>query len=113
LNFASGEPRIAGIQQGKGGGEKIGVFSVFTDREKETMNFVDKLKLSVMVFLVLILAIYPSISRAVGPEAEPVVEIPAPRYDAGTHWQGEVVTHTFELKNSGNGELKILRVKPG
>jgi hypothetical protein len=77
------------------------------------MNFVDKLKFSVMVFLVLILAIYPSISRAVGPEAEPVVEIPAPRYDAGTHWQGEVVTHTFKLKNSGNGELKILRVKPG
>ena len=54
-----------------------------------------------------------SFAQAAAPKAEPVVEIPAPRYDAGSHWQGEVVTHAFEVKNSGNSELKILSVKPG
>ena len=67
-----------------------------------------------IVFLVgLILAIYPSASHAVAPEAKPVVEIPSPRHDAGTHWEGEVVTHSFEVKNTGSGELRILNVRPG
>jgi len=77
------------------------------------MKFVDNLKLSIILFLGLSLAIYPSVSRADASEAKPVMEILSPRHDAGTHWEGEVVSHTFEVRNSGNGELKILSVKPG
>ena len=67
-----------------------------------------------IIFLVgLILAIYPSVFWADASATKPVVEIPSPRHDAGTHWEGEVVSHAFEVRNSGNGELKILRVKPG
>ena len=67
-----------------------------------------------IIFLVgLILAIYPSVFWADASAAKPVVEIPSPRHDAGTHWEGEVVSHAFEVRNSGDGELKILRVKPG
>ena len=44
---------------------------------------------------------------------EPVLVIPSPRHDAGRHWEGETVTHTFEVKNGGTAELRILNVKPG
>jgi len=66
-----------------------------------------------ILFIGLMGGFYASFAQAVAPEAEPVMEISSPRHDAGTHWEGEVVTHTFEVKNSGNGELKILSVKPG
>ena len=82
-------------------------------REKKIMNFVDKLKLPILVFVALILAIYPIVSQAVAPESQPVMEIPSPRHDAGTHWEGAVVNHSFEVKNTGSSELKILNVKPG
>ena len=39
--------------------------------------------------------------------------IPSPRHDAGIHWEGETVSHTFEVKNGGTAELRILNVKPG
>jgi hypothetical protein len=77
------------------------------------MIFFEKLKLPMMVLVGLILAIYPIVAQAVAPEAKPVVEIPSPRHDAGTHWEGEIVTHGFEVKNTGSGELRILNVKPG
>ena len=48
-----------------------------------------------------------------GSEAQPEVEIPSPRHDAGTHWEGEVVKHAFEVRNNGSGELRILSVRPG
>jgi hypothetical protein len=56
---------------------------------------------------------YPIVAQAVAPEAKPVVEITSPRHDAGTHWEGEVVTHGFEVKNTGTSELRIISVKPG
>ena len=65
-----------------------------------------------IVFLVSLIA-YSGLAEAVAPEVKPVVEIPSPRHDAGTHWEGELVSHTFEVRNTGNGELKILNVKPG
>lgn len=86
---------------------------LISQREKEIMNLFDRLKLPIMVLFGLILAIYPSVSQAVAPEAKPVVEIPSPRHDAGTHWEGEIVTHGFEVKNTGSSELRILNVKPG
>ena len=77
------------------------------------MNLVDNLKLPIMVFVGLILAIYPIVSQADSAAAKPVLEIPSPRHDAGTHWEGEVVSHTFQVKNTGSEELRILSVKPG
>lgn len=77
------------------------------------MKFRGIMKWLAILLIGLTACFYSSFALAVAPEAEPVVEIPAPRYDAGTHWQGEAVTHAFEVKNSGNGELKILSVKPG
>jgi hypothetical protein len=56
---------------------------------------------------------YSSFAQAVAPEAQAVVEIPSPRHDAGTHWEGEVVTHGFKVKNTGSSELRIISVKPG
>jgi hypothetical protein len=45
--------------------------------------------------------------------AKSALIIPSPRYDAGIHWEGETVSHTFEVKNGGSAELRILNVKPG
>lgn len=77
------------------------------------MNLVDNLKLPIIVFVGLILAIYPIVSQADSSIAKPVLEIPSPRHDAGTHWEGEVVSHSFQVKNTGSEELRILSVKPG
>ncbi len=77
------------------------------------MNSRSSLKWQIVLFVGLIGGFYSSFAQAVTPEAKPVMEIPSPRHDAGTHWEGEVVSHTFEVRNSGDGELKILSVKPG
>ena len=77
------------------------------------MNLVDNLKLPIIVFVGLILAIYPIVSQADSAAVKPVLEIPSPRHDAGTHWEGEVISHTFQVKNTGSEELRILSVKPG
>jgi len=77
------------------------------------MKLLGILKWQIVLFVGLILAVCPSFSQAVAPEAKPVVEITSPRHDAGTHWEGDIVTHGFEVKNTGSSELKILNVKPG
>ena len=77
------------------------------------MNLVDNLKLPIMIFIGLILAIYPIVSYADSSASKPVLEIPSPRHDAGTHWEGEVVSHTYQVKNTGSEVLRILSVKPG
>ncbi len=77
------------------------------------MKVVDNLRLPIMVFVGLILVIYPIVSHADSPAARPILEIPSPRHDAGTHWEGEVVSHTYQIKNTGTEELRILSVKPG
>ncbi len=46
-------------------------------------------------------------------DGKPAMLIPSPRHDAGTHREGETVSHTFEVKNNGTEELRILNVKPG
>jgi hypothetical protein len=67
-----------------------------------------------MVLLtVLLLALSPIASQADSPAAKPILEIPSPRHDAGTHWEGEVVSHTYQVKNTGSEVLRILSVKPG
>jgi hypothetical protein len=77
------------------------------------VNVVDSLKLPIMIFIGLILAIYPIVSQADSSAAKPVLEIASPRHDAGTHWEGEVVSHTYQVKNTGSDVLRILSVKPG
>ena len=88
-------------------------FPIFTERNREMVNVVDSLKLPVMIFIGLILALYPIVSQADSPAAKPILEIPSPRHDAGTHWEGEVVSYTYQVKNTGSEVLRILSVKPG
>ena len=77
------------------------------------MNFLNKLKWSTVLLAVLVTAIYPIVSHADSSAAKPILEIPSPRHDAGTHWEGEVVSHTYQVKNTGSEVLRILSVKPG
>jgi len=71
------------------------------------------MKWLVILFVGLIGGFNSNFARAAAPEAKPVVEIPSPRHDAGTHWEGDIVTHGFEVKNTGSSELRIISVKPG
>ena len=77
------------------------------------MNFLKRLKWSIVLFTFLVVALSPLASQADSAAVKPVLEIPSPRHDAGAHWEGEVVSHTFQVKNSGSEELRILNVKPG
>jgi hypothetical protein len=77
------------------------------------MTFRSFLKWQIVLLIGLTICFFSSFGRAVAPEAKPVMEIASPRYDAGSHWEGEVISHVFEVRNSGKGELKIFNVKPG
>lgn len=77
------------------------------------VNLIDKLKLPIMISIGLILAISPIVSHADSSKARPILEIPSPRHDAGAHWEGEIVSHTYQVKNTGDEVLRILSVKPG
>lgn len=77
------------------------------------MTFRSFLKWQIVFLVGLILAPYPIIAQAGTAETKPAMEIPSPRYDAGTHWEGDIVSHAFEVKNTGSSELRILHVKPG
>jgi hypothetical protein len=77
------------------------------------MNFLKRLKWSIVLFTVLVTALYPIVSQADSSAAKPALVIESPRHDAGTHWEGEKVSNTFQVKNSGSEELRILSVKPG
>ena len=77
------------------------------------MQLFRKLRWQVILIAGLIAAVNPAVSQANPGAAKPVLEIPSPRYDAGTHWEGEVVSHTYQVKNTGSEELRILNVKPG
>ena len=44
---------------------------------------------------------------------QPHITIESSQFDAGDVWEGETVTHTFKVKNTGTGELLIKSVKPG
>ena len=77
------------------------------------MQLFSKLRWQVILIAGLIAAVNPTASQANPATAKPILEIASPRHDAGTHWEGEVVSHTFKVKNSGGEELRILSVKPG
>jgi hypothetical protein len=77
------------------------------------MQLFSKLRWQVILIAGLIAAVNPTVSQANPSAAKPVLEIPSPRHDAGTHWEGEVVSHTFQVKNTGSEVLRILSVKPG
>ena len=77
------------------------------------MRLSSKLKWQVILIVGLIAAVNPTVSQANPAAARPILEIPSPRHDAGTHWEGEVVSHTYQVKNTGSEELRILSVKPG
>ena len=83
------------------------------NKENKTMNFRSRIKWQIVLFTVLVVALSPLVSQADSSAAKPVLEIPSPRYDAGIHWEGEKVSNTFQVKNSGSEELRILSVKPG
>ena len=46
-------------------------------------------------------------------ELIPEIVLETKEHDGGTVYEGAVVTHSFTVKNKGNGELRIISVKPG
>jgi len=44
---------------------------------------------------------------------QPVLFIEQRQYDAGEVWEGDIVSHSFIVKNTGKAELNISNVKPG
>jgi len=69
--------------------------------------------INVILLIMTITLLGVSVSEADAAKGTPQLVIPSPRHDAGSHWEGETVSHTFEVKNGGTAELKILKVKPG
>jgi len=47
------------------------------------------------------------------PGQVPAIELIDPVWEFGRVRSGEKITHTFTFKNTGNGPLEILKVKPG
>ena len=68
---------------------------------------------SVFLPVALIILLWLPVAGKSAENAKSALIIPSPRYDAGIHREGETVSHTFEVKNGGSAELKILNVKPG
>ncbi|MCZ6765933.1 MAG: hypothetical protein O7D32_03290 [bacterium] len=52
-------------------------------------------------------------SNVFGGEPQPQILIANPNYDFGRLFEAETYTHVFQVKNTGESELKIARVKPG
>jgi archaellum component FlaG (FlaF/FlaG flagellin family) len=46
-------------------------------------------------------------------ENQPAIVIEQRIFDAGEVWEGDIVTHSFVVKNTGKGQLNITNVKPG
>ena len=46
-------------------------------------------------------------------ENQPKISFDATTYDAGEVWEGETVSHSFTVKNTGTAVLTIQNVKPG
>jgi hypothetical protein len=44
---------------------------------------------------------------------QPRISIDAISFDAGEVWEGDTVSHTFTVKNTGTAELEIKKVKTG
>jgi len=52
-------------------------------------------------------------AQVFGQGGEPALVITSPSFDVGAVWEGDTISHAFEVKNEGKAELKILEVKPG
>jgi hypothetical protein len=52
-------------------------------------------------------------TQVFGQGGEPALVITSPSFDVGAVWEGDTISHAFEVKNEGKAELKILDVKPG
>ena len=83
------------------------------EMDRRMITFHSKMKWKIGLFVGLIAALSITATGSDGAQGKPILEIPSPRQDAGTHWEGEVVSHTYQVKNSGSEELRILSVKPG
>ena len=46
-------------------------------------------------------------------EVLPEIFLETKEYDSGSVYEGEIVTHTFAVKNKGKGDLLIQKVNPG
>ena len=46
-------------------------------------------------------------------ENQPQISINSSTYDAGEVWEGDTVSHSFTVKNTGTAVLNIKSVKPG
>ena len=46
-------------------------------------------------------------------EDQPTISFDNTTYDAGEVYEGDTVTHTFTVKNTGTAVLNITNVKPG
>ena len=46
-------------------------------------------------------------------EEQPTISFDNTTYDAGEVYEGDTVTHTFTVKNTGTAVLNIKNVKPG
>jgi hypothetical protein len=44
---------------------------------------------------------------------QPAIAFDTMEFDAGEVWEGDTVSHTFVVKNTGKAELAISNVKPG
>jgi hypothetical protein len=52
-------------------------------------------------------------AQVFGQAGEPALVITSPSFDVGAVWEGDTISHAFEVKNEGKAELKILEVRPG
>lgn len=55
--------------------------------------------------------IFLSFSLVFAQEGTPKINVPQEFFDFGDIQEGEIVSHEFEIQNTGNAELKITRVK--
>lgn len=55
----------------------------------------------------------PQSSEAQPSKEQPTISFDNTTYDAGEVWEGNIVTHTFTVKNTGTAVLNIKNVKPG
>lgn len=51
--------------------------------------------------------------KAAASEKQPAIAFDATQFDAGEVWEGDIVTHSFVVKNTGKAELTISQVRPG
>jgi hypothetical protein len=79
---------------------------------EETMHHSKGGRRPALVWVLTGIAILISV-QVFGQGGEPALVITSPSCDVGAVWEGDTISHAFEIKNDGKAELKILEVKPG